>query len=97
MAFCIKCGRGLGPGAKFCQYCGQEAVPLEEEVSPELAPAIGRKLTPQQIESKVFRHIKRHHGRLYVAKCAKRLGVSETEVQNAAEALVAKGKLKEEK
>ena len=59
---------------------------------PEPAPPV-----PEQIEKAVYRHIKRHRGTLDVTKCAKRLGVPEEEVEKAARALVAKGKLEKEK
>lgn len=44
----------------------------------------------------MYRYIERHRGELDVAKCAKRLGISEKEVERAAESLVEKGKLEAE-
>ena len=97
MAFCIKCGRELEPGANFCHHCGQQAAPIEEEASAEPAPEqTERKLTPSQIEHKIYRFIKRHRGVLDVRKCVKRLGISEDEVERAVRALVAKGRLEED-
>lgn len=72
------------------------AEPKKRAFEKSVSKRIERKLTFEQIESKVYRHLKRHRGELDVAKCAKRLGVSEEEVEKAAEALVAKGKLEKE-
>lgn len=72
------------------------AEPKKRAFEKSVSKRIERKLTFEQIESKVYRYLKRHRGELDVAKCAKRLGVSEEEVEKAAEALVAKGKLEKE-
>ena len=82
MPYCIKCGTELRPNAKFCHRCAAAV----RTIKPTL---VG-------IESKVYRHIKRHRGTLDVTKCAERLGVPEEEVEKAARALVAKGKLEKE-
>jgi hypothetical protein len=70
---------------------------------PPVYPTLRRKpappalLKPEQLEAAVYKHIKRHHGELDVKEFAKKLGISEEEVEKATQALVAKGKLMEER
>jgi hypothetical protein len=75
--------------------------PPKPPIAPKLAPPGKRKfrvkMGPEEIESAVYKYIKEHHGRLDVEECVKKLGISEADVEKAAEALVVKGKLKAEK
>lgn len=54
------------------------------------------KLTPTQIESKVYEYIVDHGGEIDVERCVEELGVSESKVEKAIKSLEAKGKLEEE-
>lgn len=50
-------------------------------------------LKPEEIEEGVYKYVKKHPEGIDVAECAKKLGVSEKDVEKAVKALVKKGKL----
>lgn len=70
-------------------------VKVKEAKKLVVRPAEEKKpgLTPEEIEEGVFKYVKKHPEGLDVAECAKKLGVSDKDVDKAVKALVKKGKL----
>jgi hypothetical protein len=74
--------------AKKLAVCPAEAKKLVVRPAEEK-----KRMKPEEVEAEVYKYIKRRPGEIDITDCAKKLGVSEKEVEKAIKSLVKKGKL----